>query len=334
MINEKTKIVFRADGNNKIGMGHFFRALSLAEMLSENFFIVFGIQTPTTFQKKCISNICDEILELPQDHYKPFLDSLFGDEIVVLDNYYFKTEYQLSIKNKKCKLVCIDDMQDRHYVSDLVINHAPGLSVKKFSCEKYTKLCLGLDYLVLRKPFMETSYREVDTVSSVFICFGGSDPLNLTIKSLKACLNIPEILECNIVTGPFYEFKEELDLYNKKAGSRIRIFKNLNANQMVDLMMKSHLAIVPGSGVLLEAVCAYMPILTGFYTENQKNILNGTQSLPNVMSIGDFNSISLLDLEAQIKKAIHHLTKVKPYIVERKSGERFTELFMSLSRLI
>src|SRR4030095_2375161 len=80
---------------------------------------------------------------------------LKGDEIVVLDGYNFKTTYQQQIKSKGCKLVCIDDIHAYHFVADVVINHAPGIDAKQYSCEAYTQLYLGTKYVLLKKIFLD-----------------------------------------------------------------------------------------------------------------------------------------------------------------------------------
>lgn len=79
---------------------------------------------------------------------------------MVLDNYFFTTDYQRAIKEKGCCLVCVDDMHDKHYVADVVINH--GLTDESlFDVEPYTKLCLGFDWALLRHPFIEAVKNSV-----------------------------------------------------------------------------------------------------------------------------------------------------------------------------
>ena len=120
----KRKIFFRADASQSIGYGHFIRTLALADMLKDDFDCVFYTQTPTEYQRKELEKVCP-FIELPDDdtRFRLFIEELKGDEIVVLDNYFFTTDYQRSIKTKGCKLVCVDDMHDKHYVADVVINH-------------------------------------------------------------------------------------------------------------------------------------------------------------------------------------------------------------------
>jgi spore coat polysaccharide biosynthesis predicted glycosyltransferase SpsG len=143
------KVYLRADAGNRIGYGHFIRTLALADVLKDSFKCTFFTTTPTAYQIGEMAKVCPYVALQEDTKFEDFLNYLKGDEIVVLDNYFFTTEYQKQIKEKGSKLVCIDDMHDKHYVADVVINHA--LTDKSlFDCEAYTKLCLGFDYALLR----------------------------------------------------------------------------------------------------------------------------------------------------------------------------------------
>ena len=150
------KVFFRADAGADIGYGHFIRTLALADMLRGDFDCVFFTQEPTAYQICEMEKVC-RFVALPADDskFQVFLDYLKGDEIVVLDNYFYSTEYQRQIKEKGCCLVFIDDMHDRHYVADLIINQAINIKPEDYSCEPFTRFAFGMKYTLLRRPFYE-----------------------------------------------------------------------------------------------------------------------------------------------------------------------------------
>ena len=126
----RSKIYFRADGNADIGLGHVIRCLALADMLKEEFECVFATRFVNKYINEEIQKTCSSYIKLKEkhgEHYEEFLSFIEKEDIVVLDNYFFTTDYQKKIKNIGCKLVCIDDMHDKHYVADAVINHGPSL---------------------------------------------------------------------------------------------------------------------------------------------------------------------------------------------------------------
>ena len=224
----KRKIFFRADAGAQIGYGHFIRTLALADMLRDDFDCTFLTQSPSEYQQKEVEKVCP-LVALPSDDskFEKFIDCLKGEEIIVLDNYFYTSEYQKQIKEKGCKLVCIDDMHDKHYYADVVINH--GLTDENlFDVEPYTRLCLGFDYALLRRPFIQVS-NTVKLPNSWFISFGGTDFLNLTEKILKAIHDDPRVDSITVVIGDAYKYIENLKNYPKAT-----IEKNLTAEEMAE----------------------------------------------------------------------------------------------------
>ena len=273
----KPKVYIRADGNSEIGLGHVIRSLALAEMLKDEFCCIFVTRFLTDYINTEACKVCSEIITLPEsdEHFDAFLAILSGNEIVVLDNYFFDTEYQQSIKNKGCKLVCIDDMHDKHFVADVVINHAPGINNDKYVVEPYTQLCLGLDYALIRKPFRDeinkTNRSLINRIKSVFVCFGGADNMNLTEKTIDVLLHNGNVKKIFAVIGDANKQVEKLK--NIFKDSRIvSILYDLSSEEMIRIIKKSDLAIVPSSSVLLEIFSIGTPVITGFFVKNQKEI--------------------------------------------------------------
>lgn len=153
ILMSKRRIYFRADASATIGYGHFVRTLALADMLKDDFECTFFTTSPSAYQIGEVEKVCAFVTLNEDSKFENFLNLLAGDEIVVLDNYFFTTQYMQQIKDKGCKLVFIDNMHNRHYVSDVVINHVLT-DESLFSHEPYTRLCLGMRYALLRKPFL------------------------------------------------------------------------------------------------------------------------------------------------------------------------------------
>lgn len=266
----KRKIFFRADAGPEIGYGHYIRSLALADMLKQDFDCTMFTQSPTAYQLQEAKEICP-IVALPSDDSKfdAFLDYLHGDEIVVLDNYFFSTDYQRVIKTKECTLMCIDDMHDRHFVADAIINSAPDIDPANYDMEQYTRLYHGLEYILLRKEFLEATHTlRTERSNSVFVCFGGSDEYDFTQKACSILLKNTDY-ELNVVVGGHYAHRDDLEALD---GKRIHIYSNLNATEMVQLMQKAYFAIVPLSTTFLETCCTRTPIISGYDADNQLNM--------------------------------------------------------------
>jgi UDP-2,4-diacetamido-2,4,6-trideoxy-beta-L-altropyranose hydrolase len=323
------KIIFRADAGSLIGMGHFIRTLALAEMLNDDFYCVFATRSPTKDQIEEIDKICRKRMDLPNDetHFKTFLDLLEGGEIVVLDNYYFNTEYQRQIKKKGCKLVCIDDLHDKHFVSDCVINQAEGTDPACYSKEQYTKLLLGLKYALLRSSFFSECKPIGKKTFSCMIMIGGADPENITLKILK---NIDSTLPVAIVLGNSYQNIEDIECFKN-----VRIFQGVSAEQVVDLMNNSDFGIFPASSVSIEACATRMPFICGYFIENQQELYNGIKTNELAVCIDDLKEVNKQKLSAAIKKiedpsVCDIIVENQIKCLDKKSNVRLKKIFQEL----
>lgn len=327
----KPKIYFRADGNTEIGLGHITRSMALADMLKENFNAVFLVQNPSEILQKQIRESFDLVL-LPQtqDYLQEanFIKEnyLQKNDIIVLDGYNFQTNYQKILKTQNIKLVCIDDMHAWHFVADVVINHAGGVRESKYSCENYTKLCLGTDYALLRKPFLEAAKKErkIEKIEKVFICFGGSDIHNLSQKATEACLTIEKFTEIHVVLGSAYPFLQEFTNFAQKH-EKVQIHQNLDAQEMCNLMQHCQLAIAPASSIAYEICAVGMYLITGWYVENQQGIYQFL--LNNHLALGAENFQNLTNNVSNFDMEIVYLQNQKKYF-DAKIMERIVSVFM------
>ena len=292
------KVFFRADAGREIGYGHFIRSLALADILKGEFDCLFYTVKPTDYQISEMARICPHVALREETKFKDFLSYLKGDEIVVLDNYFYTTEYQYQIKAKGCKLVCIDDMHNIHYVADAVINHGPGARESQFSKENYTSLYLGPEYLLLRKPFRDAThnYTSFKENNNVYICFGGCDEFNFTRKACEIIMHhAPRHID--VVVGGAYEFYDELLEYSKSCD--ITVYKNASPEQIVALLRNACLAVVPDSMAFFEACCLRRPIICGYDCDNQLYISQYNQQNNLGCEIGNL----LVDFDEKFAKA-------------------------------
>lgn len=340
----KPKIIIRADGGTSIGMGHVMRCIALADMLKNDFNVAFAIQTPAESVIKNIHSVTETILHLPDttDYKKDatgFSQFLEPTDIVILDGYNFKTDYQKIIKSAGCKLVVIDDLHDWHQVADAVINHAAGITAADYSKEEYTKLYLGLEYALLRKPFLIPSkeIKKINAVKKVFISMGASDINNLTKKFTEALIQIKGIEEIHLMLGSINPNLKSIDLLIEK-NKQIIIKKHfeISAEQLAELLKKCDLSICPASSISLESCAIGIGLITGYTAENQKGILSGLADKKTIIDLGDLNAIKTEAIISEIKKIIevpeklNELIENQKKIIDHDSPKRLLEIFKGM----
>lgn len=255
-------------------------------MLKEDFDCVFYTADPTPYQIGELQKVCPYVPLSDSTKLEDFLASLTGSEIVVLDNYFYTEEYQKQIKDKGCKLVCIDDMHDRHYYSDVVINHAYGAKKEDYSIEPYTQLCLGLNYALLRKPFLEKLTKK--NRDSLLVCYGGLDIHNLTCKTLRFLETEIRQYHVDVIVGDAFKYIEELKEISGRH-SNIDIHRSVPASEMASLMQRAKVAFLPASSVLWEAIFSGCNVVYGYYVDNQMDICKnvGSNQKLGLTYIGD-----------------------------------------------
>lgn len=333
----KHNILLRADGNNEIGLGHVYRCMAIAERLKNHFNFYFAIQTPSVELKNSISEY-STCLALPQTanyiHEALQLCSMISNlriNIALLDGYFFNTDYQKIMKNCATKLICIDDDQLFKYIADVVINHAEGIDEKKIDANVETKKYIGFDYLLLRKKIIDLSkiQKKIGRIKKLFVCFGGADVSNITMKVARALKNNNDIDEVNVIIGLAYLYKDQLSklLYND---AKFKIYENLDEDQMTQMFTICDMAIVPASTISLEAFSANMILLTGITADNQKNILHGLCKYSNVNCINDFNMVSEEEMRVEVSKIINTTKDITIQSPVSQSSDNLLNIFNSL----
>lgn len=336
MTTSSTKIIFRADANNAIGMGHVVRSLGLAEMLKKSFDCFFAIQNPLDPIRELIMETCKGVIDLPaclddnEAFYHELDNYLSGDEIIVLDGYRFDTKYQANIKQRGCLLACIDDIHAYHFVADVVINHAVGFDLNCYSGERYTKFFFGPAYALLRKEFLEAAKtKSADLLEKeILVCLGGADPSNETLNIIEKFYtgSLHKSYKLNVVIGAAYRHQEQLFGYLKLNNDMdVTVHQAINASQMVELMRRAEIAVCSPSTVTFE----YLSVSEGklflvYLADNQKEFYN--YLISKKIALDFFNSFN--DHVNQTE-----LGKIKK-LLDGNQDPRYSNIFTKLKQQV
>lgn len=323
-------VVIRADGDSTIGLGHIMRCISLAEMISENHEVIFYALNPTVTVLNLIREYGFKCFALKEELH--FFKSLSGTELVILDGYNFDESYQAVIKSKGCRLICIDDLASQSFVSDIILNHAPGIRANKYKASSDTKFLLGTEYALLRPIFLRQAKikREYKDFSDLVICFGGADPLNLTLRVISLASKYSVFKKITVVTGNAYQHSSELIEYiNDK--EHIYHLHSLNQEELLKCFTSASMGIVPASGILFEAIACKLPVLSGCYTKNQEIIYKGFKELEAFYDASDF---SVSSIKATLSRALQadptEMIKQQSKCIDGNSPARITDALKAL----
>lgn len=335
----KKKIIFRADGNSTTGLGHLYRLFSLAEVVKDSFHFIFLVKADTPKNIFPNSYRIDSIPEsISYDKEPNWIAEKYTntDYTIVADGYAFGSEYQKILKEKGYKLIYIDDLANEFMHADIVINHSPYIKENDYQKSNNTTLALGIKYALLRPMFLRQAKKQrlVNKIDTAFVCFGGSDPFNLTVKATEALAKIETIENIHIVLGSSYLNKNTFTDKNQ-VNSKVTIHQNLNEEDLINVMQSCNFGIVPSSTILYELCCVKMPILSGYFVDNQILINKGFENhgvIINAGNIQHFTSENFLNYIRRIieQKNYTSIIKNQEKLFDGKSKERLLNLISKL----
>jgi UDP-2,4-diacetamido-2,4,6-trideoxy-beta-L-altropyranose hydrolase len=297
-------LIFRADAGQQIGVGHVMRCLSLAQCWQEaggQAIFVIGGEVSSLSERLRAEDLRVSYLSTragsAQDAMQTAEIALqTGARWVVADGYHFTSDYQKHLKNSGIRVLLIDDRgYTGHCFADIVLNQNiyanDNLYQKR---ESDTRLLLGPKYVLLRKEFLKWQdwRRDIrDLASKVLVTFGGTDPHNLTRKTLQALKKISiDSLQVAVVIGgnnPNHaSFRSAVDELSAKIE-----FKR-NVTDMAEPIAWADVAISAGGSTCWELAYMGLPGLVIVAAENQIPVAEDLAAAGVVENLGWHTDVS------------------------------------------
>jgi UDP-2,4-diacetamido-2,4,6-trideoxy-beta-L-altropyranose hydrolase len=339
-MSPKKSIVFRADGNSEIGLGHVMRCLALCEMLKELFQLKFAIQNPSKSIYDLLNVSVAEVIELPITvDYKldanNFISSISKEDVIVLDGYYFNAAYQQEVKKHCRKLIYIDDLIRGHQYADVIINHNGLVQAAEYDAEPGTTFLLGTQYALVRKCFFDKklnakTVKESRGSISVLINLGGADPENVSLSILNVLLSKKYKYAITLILGVANKNTDIFSSFNFV--SNVHIKKGLSATEMIDEINTCDIAIVSCSTIAYEVAILNKPFVGILTATNQQS--NATFFEKNVLAIAvldtHFSADTLLRSVEPNEKKWNETLQNQRQVFDGKTIERFQHAFLTL----
>ncbi len=189
----------RADGNEKIGMGHMMRCLAIAEALrKEGEEVLFlaadhkpaGVIRDKGFPVK-ILDTCYEDMEAELPKLKSYMQEKPGngeygrisEKPKILVDSYFITESYLKALRTLAIVILMDDEKKAVYPCDALVNYniyGNTLSYKQ-DYPAGVKFFLGCAYMPLREQFRDVEYVVRDRAAHILLTAGGGDSCHMAL---------------------------------------------------------------------------------------------------------------------------------------------------------
>lgn len=320
------RVLFRTDASVQIGTGHVMRCLTLADALRERGaeclficrehkghllevirqrgFDVYGLPIATESVERTDSRRSED------PHQSAWLGSDWwaidaaqtkvgaGGTVVdwlIVDHYGLDARWENLVRGCSRCLMVIDDIANRPHSCNLLLDqNYEDPSRYQALVPPYCKLLLGPAYALLRPEYAANRGPEAlrrHPLRRVLVFFGGSDPADLTGKTVRA-LMAPALLhlKVDVVVGGSYSHHESLRLLAKEHGQT-----TIHGPQphLADLMMAADLAVGAGGVTNWERMTLGLPSLVITLAENQVPISGQLHRRGIIRLVGTSENVSV-----------------------------------------
>lgn len=298
----RKKIVFTVVGYPKVGLGHAFRAVMLANELVK-YELVFICENKSKLAAEYIKGFNYSVI-MCEDGELAQAVALQNSDLVINDILDTTEEYMANLKGLSCKVINFEDLSEASKYADIIFNALYPNSHNKNACS-------GVEYFCLRDEFIYTVKKPFsNTVENILLTFGGVDEGNITLNLLEIISNLD--LNCNVdvVLGPGYQHKHTLVEF--ETHRNINIIEN--AKNISDYMQKADLAITSGGRTVLELASLAIPtiVICQNLREMTHSFLDEVNGVLNLGYRGNINNeeiisaISNLLDDVTIRRTMHN----------------------------
>ena len=311
-------IIIRVDASTIIGSGHLMRCLTLAQRLRRmGHDVCFFMRAHEGSMEAVVARQGFSYRMLPTptryagagyaswlgvEQFEDAADTIAvlggkGCDLLVVDHYALDHTWEEALRPHVKRIFVIDDLADRAHSCDFLLD--ANLGAEKD--DKYAGLLpvdcrafLGISYLLLRQEFYDAGHVvEVESESSsrdmtVFVCFGGSDPTNETLRTLRILASLPQRFNVHVVVGASNPHRGEVESFCK--------MHDWHAYCQIDyvarLMRASDCAIGAGGTMTWERCYLGLPTLVVAVAENQREDAVLHDSMGIIVYAGYFEDIT------------------------------------------
>jgi spore coat polysaccharide biosynthesis predicted glycosyltransferase SpsG len=203
---QRRRLVFRVIGNDRVGMGHIFRALTLAHELIDHEVIFFSDRASA----KAVKELVGKSYPVETFDLAGIVKSILNIKPDVVINDILDTEVKdvEPLTEQGVKVLNFEDLGEGAQFADLVINELydqPKI--------KGDNILWGRNHFFVRDEFSDANQNQsVEKVDNLLLAFGGVDQHDLSKKIYHAIRSLckEKGVRIFIVTGPGYSGYETL----------------------------------------------------------------------------------------------------------------------------
>lgn len=201
---QRQSVCFHVIGSREIGLGHAYRALTLADRMIDHS-VSFLINTENALASQLVRGRHYPVVEVAPGEELATLREL-GPDLLINDILDTGEDYMKAVRDGGLTSVNFEDLGPGSALADLVINEMYGMAgASGGDAGEPGNRYSGVAYCVLRDEFYSVEPIEVrEQVQNVLVLFGGTDPNDLTSRCLGWLGEIEGAFRITVVLGLGY----------------------------------------------------------------------------------------------------------------------------------
>lgn len=321
------RILLRVDASNEIGTGHVMRCLALSnEAKQRGWECTFVLRDPDDEIIRYITSFSHRVEKLMSiDGEKiTYNSTAHGDWLpvsqiqdanetveviceldpdwIIVDHYALDATWFSIVEKSNAKILVIDDLGDREFICDVLLDQNLGASAKKYHGKLpiNCRLLLGPTYALLRGEFKSWREQSVKSrldrnIENILITMGGVDVDNYTLQILNEISKSDCAMKCSfkVLVGRSYPHTKKLHEFLKTSKLKVSVLSNVN--NVAHIMCESDLCIGAAGSTSWERCCLGLPTITFTIADNQIKIAEQL-SQKNIAIYSDLTNL-LTDFE-------------------------------------
>ena len=279
-ILDRKRIVLRVEGYREIGLGHIYRVITLADrMIDHDIFFVVSNKSQMGINK--LKSHFYPVIEFDGENLSEMeaIDSC-KPNIVVNDMLSTSLSYIQGLKQRGYRVINFEDRGDGIQEADLVINAMYDSTSEK----KNNHILVGPDYVCLRDEFYSILPVEVkSSVKNILLLFGGTDPQDISQRTLKWLDKIEGDWTVTVIVGLGYKNINQLKKLAKTLKKEVQLIYDTSV--VSKYLRKADIGITSAGRTVFELTTMGIPSIVMASSERETHHVFANKE-PGIINLG------------------------------------------------
>jgi UDP-2,4-diacetamido-2,4,6-trideoxy-beta-L-altropyranose hydrolase len=266
----EVKTLIATEGFKGTGYGHLMRCLSLYQAFEETGTTITYVADCDDVGARFLGDINLVVMDWRKNSHE--LVSLSANcDVVVIDSYLADSQIYDRLSKACGNVAYIDDNRRIPYPPGVIVNGTIGADRLPHSRDHAHRYLLGIDYIPLRREFWDVSpWIGRQKIENVLLVFGAQDVRDMARSTLSYLLRVFPEYNYHVLHSPTSNGSEGVF-----TSDRARVYRNLTASEILQLMMSCDLAISAAGLTTYELARIGLPTIAIGVAENQQATIRG-----------------------------------------------------------